>query len=315
MQELCTGLRSPGPLRGEGRGAATVMPCKAQTHFNTELGQQWRLPCRPPVHEAPPEHAYSVTRMLARANSSQSLRAEAATCAEWQALPYALCAEAHFGGDADLVGFEMGPMGHDDPGDGSVDEIFMRQLFDPSRFSQQPSMFWVDSFVSNKEMVSPLPTWCTDACDNGRNASCHYEHSNLNEDPGCKFERCEACASDWKARRPHDFSYLPMKWGKLLQHYKEYGTAAMVATACTGPRSSFWTYSGTKLIQVAKAKNYARGWHPGACRAPGHAPSPLLDGPPGFMVYKRGTFYAGGRAEMELIRWHEGSHRASALGP
>ncbi|KAK3260477.1 hypothetical protein CYMTET_30564, partial [Cymbomonas tetramitiformis] len=104
-------------------------------------------------------------------------------------LPYSLCAEAHLGVDTDLVGWEMGVMGGDDD-TGKVDESFMRQLFDPTRFANQPSLFWVDSFASSKKLVSAVPEYCTNSCDSGKNTSCHYEYSTLSDDASCTYSPC-----------------------------------------------------------------------------------------------------------------------------
>lgn len=74
-----------------------------------------------------------------------------------QGLPYSMCVDEFYGRDADVVLWEMGPMGNDDP-EGYEDEIAMRNFFSKDLFPRRPSFFFMGGARVARDSVGILAT-------------------------------------------------------------------------------------------------------------------------------------------------------------
>jgi len=173
-----------------------------------------------------------------------------------QGLPYSLCVDEFYGRDADVVLWEMGPMGNDDP-EGYEDEIAMRNFFSKDLFPRRPSFFFMGGGASAREIWGEVSPQCSSCHDHSGQT---YYHGQLCPVEDCKHIPCKECPAIFKQKQHR---VLSRAQSDLLSRYKDFGTGAINPVLCTGPLSDRWEFSASKLVRVAKSPTYDAGWHPG----------------------------------------------------
>jgi len=171
-----------------------------------------------------------------------------------QGLPYGLCSSSYLGLDADLVFWEMNHLGLADK-DGVMDELAMRNLM---QGGNNPAFI----FVSEGPMNGiDLRGSRTSACTTCRKNADIYHAGQMCPSALCNHIPCTQCPETYNRNKNGTF-FQPSQ-DMLIAHYAAQGTGAVDVEECVGPRSDQWDYSGTKLMYVAKQKDFGSEWHPG----------------------------------------------------